>query len=148
MISMSGRLFVFSINFVIGPISYQKHNFKILNNNILVKRPLEKLHLHPKWGPDTHNSTHQRGAVSKAEQPRFVQKNHFKISNHFLSYKLVYLMNLNILIQILKLLLNTFLFQMGTLTGPNIHKHPVTFMNNHLHSMTITKTHFHSCALT
>ena len=49
-------------------------DFKILNGFILVKRTLEKLHLDPQWGPDTHNSPHQRGAVSKAEQPLFVQK--------------------------------------------------------------------------
>ena len=61
-----------------------------------------------RWGPDTHYSPHQRGALSKAEQPLFVQKNHFKIypkclnlwldqiSNHSLSYKLSYLMKLNI----------------------------------------------------
>ena len=42
--------------------------------HILVKRPLEKPHLHPQWDPDTHISPHQRGPVSKAEQPLFVQK--------------------------------------------------------------------------
>ena len=68
---MLGRYFVLSIHFVIGPISYQKIYFKILNGYILVKRPLEKLNLHPQWGPDTHNSPHQRGAVSKAEQTLF-----------------------------------------------------------------------------
>ena len=70
--------FVISIHFVIRPISYWKKLFNIFNINIMVKRPLEKLHLYPKWGPDTHISPHQRGAVSKAEQPLFVQKNHFK----------------------------------------------------------------------
>ena len=75
---MPGRFFVFSVHFVIKPISYEKKYFKILDVYILVKRPLEKLHLHPQWGPDTHNSPHQRGAASKAEQPLFVQKNHFK----------------------------------------------------------------------
>ena len=69
---------VFSIHFVIGPISYQTSFFKILNVYISVKRALEKLHLHPPWGPDTHNSRHQRGRMSKAEQPFFVQKNHFQ----------------------------------------------------------------------
>ena len=43
-----------------------KNYFKILNVYISVKRALEKLHLHPQWGPDTYNSPHQRGAVSKA----------------------------------------------------------------------------------
>ena len=71
---MSGCFFVFSIHFVIGPISYRKNYFKIVNVYILVKRPLEKLHLQPQWCPDTHNTSHQRGAVSKAEQPLFVQK--------------------------------------------------------------------------
>ena len=75
---MSGRFFLFSTDFVIGPISYRKNYFKSLDVYILVKRPLEKLYLHPQWGPDTHNSPHQRGAASKAEQPLFVQKNHFK----------------------------------------------------------------------
>ena len=75
---MAGRFFVFSIHFVIWHISYLKSNFKILNVYFLVKRPLEKLHLHPQWGPDTHNSPHQRGGVSKAEQTLFVPKNHFK----------------------------------------------------------------------
>ena len=75
---MSGHFFVFSIHFVIWPISYKKNDFKMLNVYILVKRPLEKLHLHPQWGPDTHNSPHQRGAISNAEQPLFVLKNHFK----------------------------------------------------------------------
>ena len=128
-ISMSGRFLLFFIPFVIGPISYWKKYFIIAFVYILVKRPLEKLHLHPQWGPDTHNSPHQRGASSKAEQPFFVHKNHFKnyqkvlnlwldyISNHFLSYKLLYLMRLNIILQILKLLLNIYLFQMETLTG-------------------------------
>ena len=69
-------LFLGSIHFVIGPISYQRNNFKTLDVYILVKRPPKKLHLHPQWGPDTHNSTHHRGAASKAEQPLFVQKNH------------------------------------------------------------------------
>ena len=76
--SMAGRFFLFSIHFVNGPTSYRKNYFKILDVNILVKRPLEKLHLHPQLGPDTYNSPHQRGAVSKAEQPLFVQKNHFR----------------------------------------------------------------------
>ena len=75
---MHGRFFVFPVYFVIKPISYGKNYFNILDVYILVKRPLEKLHLHPQWGPDTHNSPHQRGAASKAEQPLFVQKNHFK----------------------------------------------------------------------
>ena len=75
---MSGRFFVFSIHFVIGPISYQKTYFKILDVYISVKRALEKLHLHPQWGPDTHNSPHQRGALSNSEKPLFVQKKPFK----------------------------------------------------------------------
>ena len=45
--SLSGRFFVFFIHFVIGPISYRKSSFKILNVYISVKRALEKLHLHP-----------------------------------------------------------------------------------------------------
>ena len=69
---MSGGFFVFSIHFVIGPISYCNNSFKTLNVNILVKRPLEKLHLHPQWGRDTQNSPHQRGAVSKAEQAKTI----------------------------------------------------------------------------
>ena len=69
--SMSGRFFVFSIHFVIGPISYRKTFSKILDVYILVKISLEKLHLHPQWGPDTHNSPRQRRAVSKAEQHPF-----------------------------------------------------------------------------
>ena len=56
---MSGHFFVFSIHFVIGPVSYPKKYFKILNVYILVERLLEKLHLHLQWGPDTHNSPHQ-----------------------------------------------------------------------------------------
>ena len=77
-ISISGRfLLLFSIHFLIGPISYQKTYFKILDVYISVKRALEKLHLHPQWGPDTQNRPHQRGAVSKAEQPIFVQKKTF-----------------------------------------------------------------------
>ena len=75
---MASQFFLFSIHFVIGPILYQKNDFKILDVYILVKRPLEKLHLHPQWGPDTHNSPHQRGAASKAEQPLFVQKKTFQ----------------------------------------------------------------------
>ena len=74
---MSGRLCVFSIDFVIRPISYQKNHFKILDVYISVKRALEKIHLDPQWGQDTHNSPHQREAVSKAEQPLFVQKKAF-----------------------------------------------------------------------
>ena len=71
---MSGRLLLFSIIFFNGPLSCRKNYFKILNVYILVKRPLEKLHLHPQWGPDTHNSLNQRGAASKAEQPLFVHE--------------------------------------------------------------------------
>ena len=79
--SISGRFFVFSIHFAIGSISYWKTNFKILNVYILVKRPLEKLHLQPQWGPDTHYSPHQRGAVSKAEQTlSFAHKPFLKLS--------------------------------------------------------------------
>ena len=74
---MSGRFFAFSIHFVIGPISYRKNDLTFLNIYILVKRPLEKLHLHPQWGSDTHNSPHQRGAVSKAEQPLFCEEKPF-----------------------------------------------------------------------
>ena len=75
---MLGHFLGFFTHFVIGPISYQNNNFIILNVYILDKRPLEKLHLHPQWGPNTHNSPQQRGAVSKAEQRLFGQKNHFK----------------------------------------------------------------------
>ena len=74
---MIGQFFLFSIHFVIGSISYKKKLIKILEFYILVKRPLEKLYLHPHWGPNTHNSPHQRGAMSKAEQHIFVQKKTF-----------------------------------------------------------------------
>ena len=74
--------FVLSNCFVIKPISFGKNNFKILDVYIFVKRPLEKLHLHPQWGQDKHNSPHQRGAASKAEQPLFVQK-----KTHLKTYK-------------------------------------------------------------
>ena len=77
-ISMSGRFLVFSIHYVIGPISYQKKYIKIVDLYISVKRALEKLHMHPQWGPDTHNSPQQRGAVSKSDQPLFCAKKHLK----------------------------------------------------------------------
>ena len=41
---------------------------------ILVKRALEKLHLHPQWGPDTHDDPHETGAARTAARPLFVQK--------------------------------------------------------------------------
>ena len=75
---MSGRFFVFSFHLMIGPFSYQKNYIKILDVYISIKRALEKLHLHTQLGPDTHNSPHQRGAMSKAEHPVVVQKKHLK----------------------------------------------------------------------
>ena len=75
---MSGRFLCVIYSFFDLAYILQKNDFKMLNIYILVKRPLEKQQLHPQWGPDTHNSPHQRGAVSKAEQPLFVLKNHFK----------------------------------------------------------------------
>ena len=60
--------------FILSLGLFHKKKFKILNGYILVERPLEMLHLHPQWGPDTHNSPHQRGAVNKAEQPLFCRK--------------------------------------------------------------------------
>ena len=76
---MSSRFF-FSFLFILwlGLFYINKKNFKILDIHIQVKRPLDKLHLNPQWGPDTHNSPQQRGAKSKAKQPLFVQKNHLK----------------------------------------------------------------------
>ena len=56
----------------------KKIYFKILDVYISVNRALEKLLLHPQGGPDTHNSPHQMEAASKAEQPIFVKKYHFK----------------------------------------------------------------------
>ena len=66
---MSGRFLCVFYSF-----SYRRNNFKILNVYILVKRPLEKLDFHPQWGPDTHNIPIKRGAISKSEQPLFLQK--------------------------------------------------------------------------
>ena len=63
-------LFILSL----GLFHIKKKYFKILDVYILVKRPLEKLHLYPQCGPDTHDSPHLRGAASKAEYPFFVQK--------------------------------------------------------------------------
>ena len=57
---MAGRSFLLSIHFVIGHISYQKNYLKILDVHILVKRPLEKLHLHPQW-VQTHILVHTKG---------------------------------------------------------------------------------------
>ena len=76
-IFMSG-LFLSSFRFVIGPLSYRKNYCKNLDAYILVKRPLERLHLHPQWGPDTHKSPQQRGAASKVEQPLLCRKKCFK----------------------------------------------------------------------
>ena len=75
--SCQAGFFLFPINFVIEPISYQKKDFKILDFYILVERPLEKLHFYYQWGPHTHNSPHQMGAVSKAEQTLFLHKDRF-----------------------------------------------------------------------
>ena len=74
---MPGRFFCVFCSFCHYAYFIWNFFFKNFDVYILVKRPLEKLHLHPQWGPDTHNSPHQRGAASKAEQPLFVQKNHF-----------------------------------------------------------------------
>ena len=81
--------FVFSLHFMIEPISYRKSYFKILEVYISVKRALEKLHLHRQWGPDPHNSPHQRGAVSKAEQAIFVQKNELKTIKSYSIFDLI-----------------------------------------------------------
>ena len=68
---MSGCFFLFLFILWLGLFHIKKNYFKILDVHILVKRPLEKLHLHPQLGPDKHISPQQRGAVSKAEQPLF-----------------------------------------------------------------------------
>ena len=43
----------------------KKKYLTFLDVYILVKRPLEKLHLHPQWVADIHNSPHQRGAATQ-----------------------------------------------------------------------------------
>ena len=55
-----------------------KKNVKISYVYILVKRALEKLHLHPQWGPNTHDDPHETGAARTAARPLLVQKNHFR----------------------------------------------------------------------
>ena len=81
----SSTFFLFSIRFVIVPLWNQKNNIKISDVYILVKRPPEKLHLHPQWGPNTHDDPHETGAARKAAQPLFVQKNHFRKYQKFLN---------------------------------------------------------------
>ena len=83
---MPGRFFVFSVNFVIMPISYGKNYFQILDGYILVKRPLEKLHLHPQWGPNTHDDPHETGAARTPAQALFVQKNDFRKYQKFVNF--------------------------------------------------------------
>ena len=81
---MAGRFFLsFFYSFYHLAYFISKKIFKNFGHPILVKRPLEKLYLHPQWRSHIHNSPHQRGAVSKAEQPLFVQKNHFKTIKNF-----------------------------------------------------------------
>ena len=77
---MSGRFVCFLFNLPFGLFHFRKKYFKILDVYILVKRPLEKLYLHPQWDPDTHISPHQMGAVSKAKQPLFKAITRFSIS--------------------------------------------------------------------
>ena len=64
-------LFCFCTHFLLGLFHIEK-NFNI--SKILVKWQLEKLHLHPKWVPNTHDDPHKTGARRKATQPLFVQK--------------------------------------------------------------------------
>ena len=68
------HFFSFSIGFVIVLIWYGKNYFKISDVYILVKSALEKLHLHPQWGPYTHDDPHETGAARTAARPLFVQK--------------------------------------------------------------------------
>ena len=56
----------------------EKNNFKITVVYNLVKRAPETLHLHPQWGPDTHDDPHEMGAARTTTRPLFVQKNHFR----------------------------------------------------------------------
>ena len=41
---------------------------------ILVKWLLEKLHLHPKWGPKTHEDQDEPGAARKVVHPSLYRK--------------------------------------------------------------------------
>ena len=76
----------------LGLFHMKKNHFKISDVYISVKRALEKLHLHPQWVPDIHNSPHQRGAVSREPW-------------------IIIVMRFHILLPILKLLLIFFLFK-------------------------------------
>ena len=80
---MSGRFVCFLFNLSLGLNNFHKKYFKMLDVHILVKRPLEKPHLHPQWDPDTHISPHQRGAVSKDEHPFLCRKTILKTIKSF-----------------------------------------------------------------
>ena len=59
----------------------EKNNFKISDGYILVKRALEKIQLHPQWGPDTHDDPHETEAARTAARPPFLlaeKKKHFR----------------------------------------------------------------------
>ena len=70
---MSGFFVLFSLCYVINPISYKSFFLEVSDAYILVKKPLEKLHLHPLWFPKTHNNPHETGAAHGSATP-FAQK--------------------------------------------------------------------------
>ena len=75
---MAGRYFFVFYSFCHWAYFISKKLLQNFGSLYLGQKTLEKLHLHPKWGLDTHNSPHQRGASSKAEQPLIVQKKPFQ----------------------------------------------------------------------
>ena len=77
---MSGRFFfVFSIYFVIGPISYKKKLISKFWMSISRSKERWRSYICIPSRAQTHIIAHtQKGAVRKPEQPLFVQKNHFE----------------------------------------------------------------------
>ena len=80
------KLFCFLLVFSFSRFGVKKNYFKTLDVCISVKRALEKLHLHPQWGPYTHDDPHETGAARTAARPFLVQKNHFRKYQKFLNF--------------------------------------------------------------
>ena len=82
------------MRFVIVPIWYRKNNLKISDVYILVERALEKLHLHPQGGPNTHDDPHETGASQTPQDPFLCRKTileTIKSLSIFVYYNVVFL---------------------------------------------------------
>ena len=76
-IKYQANKFYLFYKFSIGPFSYQKKYFNILDVDILVKCLRDKIHLHPQLGPDTHYDSHKTWAERNLAQPLLMHETIF-----------------------------------------------------------------------